>query len=504
MRRWQASRSIGLSFVVLVSASLFLAGCGGDSNAKIKLTRSEVRALYERGTESLKGRDFETAIASFDCVLDSDPSFDRSAYNQAPFERGRARLEAKQARLALDDFEQHIQFVMSNPDENQAKNLANAHLHRGKAYAVLGQLPTAVRDYSQAIALDPSNNEAYRHRGQAYAQLSAHPPRLATPNGDSQAGSPSNGPPNTSQAGPERSAEDYFTAALDDFEHLLSKDSKDAETLVAHGKMYVAKRRMYEAIRDFTAAIDAGDKQASAYIERGKAFAAVGTPDDIKSAISDFDKALAAEPKCAEAFYHRGLAYAEVIGSTDSMDLAIADLTEAIKHMPDASEFLLARGKIYAKTGNDEEAIADLQRAAELNPQSGEAHFELGLALGRRGNLPDCSETLQRAVALDPAYLTKLKSRVLMGYRGTKLVVDAVLPTGQLRCSQGRIYLADSDAARRAGDRARAQELLDMTIGYLTAAKLEDPRRLRILGIGWVKRTSAKARQTWHGSASRR
>ena len=63
-------------------------------------------------------------------------------------------------------------------DEYIALNLVYAH--RGDAYEDLGQYALAVKDYDQAIKLDPSDEAFYRDRGTAYflREIRARAPRL--------------------------------------------------------------------------------------------------------------------------------------------------------------------------------------------------------------------------------------------------------------------------------------------------------------------------------------
>jgi tetratricopeptide (TPR) repeat protein len=151
--------------------------------------------------------------------------------------------------------------------------------------------------------------------------------------------------------------------------------------------------------------------------------------------------------------------------------LAIRDFTEAIQWKPDYFDALLARGKLYDNVADYPKAIGDLEAAVKINAQSGEAFFALGLALDHGDRMPEAQVAFQKAVDPDPTYLARLDSHHIQG----KPVIEGVLLPGQAYCSKGRVCLADSDAARRAGDTKRADELLDLAVGYLRAASGEDP-----------------------------
>jgi tetratricopeptide (TPR) repeat protein len=387
----------------------------------------------------LDAGDFDTAIACFDRVILADPNF-----ALATCARGRAYLATGQPRHALGDFDQHIQTVASGRDRSRANCLADAYFYRGEAHAALDESETAIEDYSVAIRLDPGADNAYRRRGQAYARLVDGP------------------------------GEYFYTAAIRDFTHLVKKNPQDPEALVERGMTHAANGSMYAAIADFTAAINADADFAPAYLQRGIAYGITKEQGDLTLAIADFDKAIHLDPKCAEAFYQRGLAHAELTGATE---LALSDFTEAIEWKPDYFDALVARGKLYDKTADYPKAIADLQEAVEVNAQSGEVFLALGNALHHDDRRPEATEQFQAAITLDPRRsLPEVRKVHEVMVREGKPLVETLLPPGGLYCAKGRIHLADSDAARRAGDTNGADELLNTAVGYLRAARRENPK----------------------------
>ena len=59
---------------------------------------------------------------------------------------------------------------------------------------------------------------------------------------------------------------------------------------------------------------------------------------------------------------NRGLGY----GGREEFDKAIADLTEAIRTMPDLPIAYVKRGEAYYELGNNDKAAADFAKAKEL------------------------------------------------------------------------------------------------------------------------------------------
>lgn len=54
----------------------------------------------------------------------------------------------------------------------------------------------------------------------------------------------------------------------------------------------------------------------------------------------------------------------------DLLDLALAEINEAIAHDPTDDSLHFLRGKLHWRLGNQAEAMTDYARAVELNPDS--------------------------------------------------------------------------------------------------------------------------------------
>ncbi len=53
----------------------------------------------------------------------------------------------------------------------QGKDLSWAYINRGSAYGILGEYRRAIKDYDEALRLDPDFAGAYYGRGRAYDEL---------------------------------------------------------------------------------------------------------------------------------------------------------------------------------------------------------------------------------------------------------------------------------------------------------------------------------------------
>ena len=75
---------------------------------------------------------------------------------------GIAYMEKGQYDLAIRDFDEALRIDPRN---------ASAYINRGLTYLVQGQHDLAIRDYGKAIEIDPSNANAYHSRCIAYSRL---------------------------------------------------------------------------------------------------------------------------------------------------------------------------------------------------------------------------------------------------------------------------------------------------------------------------------------------
>jgi tetratricopeptide (TPR) repeat protein len=85
-----------------------------------------------------------------------------NAAQQSAFDKGYAASQQGNYQEAI---KQYTEALKIDP------NLAQAYNNRGNAYAGLGDYKKAIADYAQAIKIDPNNAEAYYNRGLAYYNL---------------------------------------------------------------------------------------------------------------------------------------------------------------------------------------------------------------------------------------------------------------------------------------------------------------------------------------------
>lgn len=134
---------------------------------------------------------------------------------------------------------------------------------------------------------------------------------------------------------------------------------------------------------------------ARAYNNRGNAYYALG---NYQMAIKDISKAIKLNPMVAEAYNNRGNAYFAL----SNYELAIEDISNAIEINPMYADAYYNRGNIYHAMGNHHLSIKDLSRAIELNPQFGDAYNNRGNAYYALGNYQMAIKDINKAIAFNP------------------------------------------------------------------------------------------------------
>jgi len=160
-----------MRFTVLLSVTLFIAGCGGDERTK--------------GDKLFASKNYEEAITAYSIYLDLHPTHIKSLYN-----RGRSFEELKIFDKAHDDFEAVLAIDKKNTAAllslskynyrldkfDRAKyyaelaikhndQLAQGYFWLGRAHHQMGVFAEAMKSYNNAINLDREYGEAYLYRG---------------------------------------------------------------------------------------------------------------------------------------------------------------------------------------------------------------------------------------------------------------------------------------------------------------------------------------------------
>jgi tetratricopeptide (TPR) repeat protein len=314
------------------------------------------------------------------------PAADRA---KAMKNRGILFVRQTQFELAIKDFSGAIAI---NPSDAEAYN------DRALAYQMNGDRDRALPDYDKAIALDPKFTLAYFNRGIARAAGGDSAGAIAD---YTQAATlkPDFGPAYRSRGIAKRQAGD-LDGAIADQTLAFKNDSNDAEALNLRGAALMAKGELDPAIADFGAVMRLRPNNADAYNNRGAALSQKG---ELTRAAADYDRALLIAPDLAGGYSNRG--------------------------------------NVRFALGNFGGAADDLERAAKGDPKNSYAALWRYLAIARAGN----TSTVELGNAARAFDASKWPAPVVAFYLG-KTNADAV-----------RAAAAQGDAQTRIGQQCEAE-----------------------------------------------
>lgn len=208
---------------------------------------------------------------------------------------------------------------------------ALAHLTEGSRTLRTWQLLQAIKAFTQAIDIDPRYAEAYVKRGLAYYRLG------------------------------------QYKAAISDYTQTLALKRYHADAHASRGDAYRALGDMQRAIADYSASLE---KRWNTGVMRKRAQTYLAL-HSTQNAIADYGTVIKRQPS-ATAYYNRGNAYLQLFDSQElpenrnSLELALADLNEAIALEPRFVHAYLSRAQVQVRLGKHGSEKSDYIRAVEL------------------------------------------------------------------------------------------------------------------------------------------
>jgi tetratricopeptide (TPR) repeat protein len=254
---------------------------------------------------------------------------------------------------------------------------AAAYYNRGLCHKVIGNYDQAIANYSEVIRLNPHLAVAYNNRGTSYK------------------------------------ATGEYNQATRDYSEAIRLNPQFATAYVNRGSSYAAIGEHELAIEDCTEAIRLNPQLATAYYNRAISLYARG---DMDQAIADYTEAIRLNPQLAVAYYNRGIAYND---QGNNYDQAIADYSETIRLSPEYADAYNNRGVSHTARDDDDHAIADYSEAIRLNPQLAAAYVNRGRSYRAKGEIDWAIADYDRALEIDPQhhladdYYQKVKAQML-------------------------------------------------------------------------------------------
>lgn len=327
-------------------------------------SESELQALREHGTEAgrrLRGGepflDVARDLASKSGIgmnrsvlylykLSAQPASPAAVAQTSPREEGLRFLKEGDYARAVERLREAVRLAPNDP---------GCHSDLGACLLRAGLAEESLASFDSALALDPKHSEARSHRGMAYAKLG----RLEDAVRDFSV-----------LVNEHPSAEAYLLRGgiliesgdcergLPDIQECIRLNPKLAEAHYARGLCRVRANQLGPAIADFTEAIRWRQDYVEAYHNRATAYALLGSPD---AAMEDMNASIGIRPT-PESLVGRGTLHA----AAGDEAKAIADFDQALALRPGFGPAHYQRGISYLRQGDRRKAREDLTKARAL------------------------------------------------------------------------------------------------------------------------------------------
>lgn len=231
----------------------------------------------------------------------------------------------------------------------EGKSNSLPYWNRGQYYRSQGDFDRALKDYTQAVAINPQNSELYNSRGKTYFDMAL------------------SGKFNNQQRElVQKAIKDYTDALAIPTIKLKSK----AEVLINRGAANGFLQNFEQSIQDITEGLAINPDNANGYFNRSIAYYTMGQHD---KALADYDAYLKYNPYSAEVWYESGM----ILRSKGQNQAAIERLTRAIQLKPGLAIAYLERARAHAQAGNRAAAQQDYQRAQQMGAAKTEYDMRL-------------------------------------------------------------------------------------------------------------------------------
>jgi membrane protease YdiL (CAAX protease family)/tetratricopeptide (TPR) repeat protein len=170
-------------------------------------------------------------------------------------------------------------------------------------------------------------------------------------------------------------------------------DHNGAWARIERAAMHAEQQDYEQAVKAYTAAIEADPELAEAWFGRGEAHRMLG---DLEQALRDDERGLEITPSSAWGYADRG----ETCRLLGRLDEALLDCNRAIRHDPQFGWGYTVRGYVHSDLGDSRPAIDDYLKSIRLEPENANAWSGLAweYANATEPDLRDTEEAVRCAV----------------------------------------------------------------------------------------------------------
>lgn len=342
--------------------------------------------------------------------------FQRDREQNIALEEAGTALNEQNSESAIALFDRALQLHLP------PSKAAWAYYGRAQAENSRAKYDDAIRDFSEAIRLNPKGMEAYAGRGYAYQ------------------------------------VKEEWDKALADYTEVLRSDQNAGWVYFNRGLIYLERKEWAKAVEDLSEAIRCEPQYSYAYFRRGSALAELG---DLDGALASLDAAISLQPQLAEAYEARASVYrrrnepvrarsdeltamqfaprnlpSAAVSPTYGANRAGAELLDAARMAEMAGRYdeaidlcdkalqnklspsllsnaYMTRGNAYSSKGDWDRALRDYDEAIKIQPINYDALTNRGNAYARKGQRDKSTQDYDEAIRLNPKLFQAYCNRAL-------------------------------------------------------------------------------------------
>ena len=323
-----------------------------DYDTYISLAMTSLKSLYNERAVYKENGEYAQAIEGYTRLIKMEPTADN--YDS----RGNIYMKMKDYDRALKDFEQAIKLDPKN---------ASAYDSRADLYMIQKKYDKAVADYDRAIKFEDwsSLRSYYIDDKQNAIKAKEADKKIKT---QLKAVAPNDKEKLRARAKAYKDLEDY-ELAIKDYTRLTELDANDWKAYSGRGVCYSLFKDYARALEDFNKAIQINPTSIQDYVERAHCHEKL---NNYEFAIADYDKITELDPNDLTAYNSRSAAYLKM----GNYDKAIEEADKAyeletdkdLKHsrLRAKTVAIIARADFYLKQGDYDKAIADYDTAFKI------------------------------------------------------------------------------------------------------------------------------------------